>query len=80
MVYYSVTDQRVEQIIALAHSLLADNAEHVAAVWPRGRWVLMERTAMTTLGAAALGVTAGVAVATVALIVVVLRTRRRWES
>ena len=30
-VYYSVADERVEQIIDLAHALLADNSEHVAA-------------------------------------------------
>ena len=30
-VYYRVADDRVEEMIALARSLLADNAEHVAA-------------------------------------------------
>ena len=30
-VYYRIADRRVEQMIALARSLLADNAEHVAA-------------------------------------------------
>jgi ArsR family transcriptional regulator, cadmium/lead-responsive transcriptional repressor len=30
-VYYRVTDDRVKAMIALAHSLLEDNAEHVAA-------------------------------------------------
>ena len=30
-VYYRVTDERVSQMLGLAHSLLADNAEHVAA-------------------------------------------------
>jgi DNA-binding transcriptional ArsR family regulator len=30
-VYYAIADDRVEQMIALARSLLADNAEHVAA-------------------------------------------------
>lgn len=30
-VYYRVTDERVGQILDLAHSLLRDNAEHVAA-------------------------------------------------
>jgi DNA-binding transcriptional ArsR family regulator len=30
-VYYRITDTRVEGMLALAHSLLADNAEHVAA-------------------------------------------------
>jgi ArsR family transcriptional regulator, cadmium/lead-responsive transcriptional repressor len=30
-VYYRVADQRVLQMLELAHALLADNAEHVAA-------------------------------------------------
>jgi DNA-binding transcriptional ArsR family regulator len=30
-VYYRLADERVEQILALAQSLLDDNAEHVAA-------------------------------------------------
>jgi DNA-binding transcriptional ArsR family regulator len=30
-VYYRLADERVEQILALAQSLLSDNAEHVAA-------------------------------------------------
>lgn len=30
-VYYGVADDRVEAILELAHALLADNAEHVAA-------------------------------------------------
>lgn len=30
-VYYRVADDRVEQLLALARGLLADNAEHVAA-------------------------------------------------
>ena len=30
-VYYRIADDRVEQMISLARSLLADNAEHVAA-------------------------------------------------
>ena len=30
-VHYRIADDRVEQMIALARSLLADNAEHVAA-------------------------------------------------
>jgi DNA-binding transcriptional ArsR family regulator len=30
-VYYRVADERVTQLLALAHALLADNAEHVAA-------------------------------------------------
>jgi len=30
-VYYRVADERVLQMLALAHALLADNAEHVAA-------------------------------------------------
>ena len=30
-IYYRLADERVEQILALARSLLADNAEHVAA-------------------------------------------------
>lgn len=30
-VYYHVTDDRVTQMIDLAHALLADNAEHIAA-------------------------------------------------
>ena len=30
-VYYRVADERVTQLLALAHALLSDNAEHVAA-------------------------------------------------
>lgn len=30
-VYYRLADERIEQILALAQSLLGDNAEHVAA-------------------------------------------------
>jgi DNA-binding transcriptional ArsR family regulator len=30
-VYYRIADQRVGQLLALGHALLADNAEHVAA-------------------------------------------------
>jgi hypothetical protein len=30
-IYYRLADQRVEQILALAQSLLGDHAEHVAA-------------------------------------------------
>jgi DNA-binding transcriptional ArsR family regulator len=30
-VYYRVADDRVTQLLALAHALLSDNAEHVAA-------------------------------------------------
>lgn len=30
-VYYSIADERVGRIMGLAHALLADNAEHVAA-------------------------------------------------
>lgn len=30
-VYYSVADERVTELLALARALLADNAEHVAA-------------------------------------------------
>jgi ArsR family transcriptional regulator, cadmium/lead-responsive transcriptional repressor len=30
-VYYSVADERVSELLALGRSLLADNAEHVAA-------------------------------------------------
>ena len=30
-VYYRVADERVSQLLALGHALLADNAEHVAA-------------------------------------------------
>jgi DNA-binding transcriptional ArsR family regulator len=30
-IYYRLADERVEQILSLAHSLLGDNAEHVAA-------------------------------------------------
>jgi DNA-binding transcriptional ArsR family regulator len=30
-IYYRLADERVEQILAFARSLLADNAEHVAA-------------------------------------------------
>jgi DNA-binding transcriptional ArsR family regulator len=30
-IYYRLADERVEQILALAESLLGDNAEHVAA-------------------------------------------------
>jgi DNA-binding transcriptional ArsR family regulator len=30
-IYYRVADERVEQILDLAHALLADNEEHVAA-------------------------------------------------
>jgi hypothetical protein len=30
-VYYSVADDRVSEMLALGHALLADNAEHVAA-------------------------------------------------
>jgi ArsR family transcriptional regulator, cadmium/lead-responsive transcriptional repressor len=30
-IYYRVADERVTQLLALAHALLADNAEHVAA-------------------------------------------------
>jgi DNA-binding transcriptional ArsR family regulator len=29
--YYSLADERVEQLLELGHALLADNAEHVAA-------------------------------------------------
>lgn len=31
VVFNSIADERVEQMLALAHALLADNAEHVAA-------------------------------------------------
>jgi ArsR family transcriptional regulator, cadmium/lead-responsive transcriptional repressor len=31
MIYYRVADERVTQLLALAHALLSDNAEHVAA-------------------------------------------------
>jgi ArsR family transcriptional regulator, cadmium/lead-responsive transcriptional repressor len=30
-VYYRIADERVIQLVALGHALLADNAEHVAA-------------------------------------------------
>ena len=30
-VYYRIADERVSQLLALGHALLADNAEHVAA-------------------------------------------------
>jgi ArsR family transcriptional regulator, cadmium/lead-responsive transcriptional repressor len=30
-VYYRIADERVGQLLALGHALLADNAEHVAA-------------------------------------------------
>jgi DNA-binding transcriptional ArsR family regulator len=30
-VYYRVADERVTQLLAIAHALLSDNAEHVAA-------------------------------------------------
>ena len=30
-IYYRVADERVTQLLALAHALLTDNAEHVAA-------------------------------------------------
>jgi ArsR family transcriptional regulator, cadmium/lead-responsive transcriptional repressor len=30
-IYYRVADERVTQLLALAHALLSDNAEHVAA-------------------------------------------------
>jgi ArsR family transcriptional regulator, cadmium/lead-responsive transcriptional repressor len=29
--YYSIADERVEQLLALGHALLADNEEHVAS-------------------------------------------------
>jgi ArsR family transcriptional regulator, cadmium/lead-responsive transcriptional repressor len=31
IVYYRVADERVTQLLSLAHALLADNAAHVAA-------------------------------------------------
>jgi hypothetical protein len=30
-VYYRIADKRVQKMLELAHALLADNAEHVAA-------------------------------------------------
>jgi DNA-binding transcriptional ArsR family regulator len=40
-VRYRLADHRVVQLLGLGRSLLADNAEHVAALWPDQRGLLM---------------------------------------